>query len=150
MKKDKENDKENKHSTFWKWYYEKEHPNSKLNVNVFVKDSILFVSLLIAFFIIYLSAPQLNQLKIFFIKIGSVIQIAVFIWMIIKVQHLIFNLRYWFRGFNHGTKTIWGLGLILILFIGFLFHNALSNFVVNTFNNINFPSFFPFDFGLKK
>ncbi len=128
---------------FREWFFEKNHPNSRLNKTVFIHDLLKFIGLILVFLIIYNNLDKLNSINIWIIRLGSVILIVFSYLVIRKGWHLGLNLKYWFRGFNNGTKIIIGMIIVLILLIAFLNQDKVISDITNAYNEIRFSSFTP-------
>ena len=106
-----------KWNEFTFWFTEKEHPRSILNKNVFFHDLLKIVGLVLVFLIVYSNVDKLNQIVLIFIKIGSLLQLVLLFFILRKAWHLTINLKYAFRGLNHGTKAIMAIAKIFPFFV---------------------------------
>ena len=134
---------EQKYQDFREWFLDKEHPHSKLNRNVFVHDVLKFVGFLLIFLIIYNNIDKLNQINIWIIKLGSILLLVSLFFVLRKAWHLGVNLKYWFRGFNHGTKLLIGLFIVLLLLMAYFNQEKVISGVTNSYDKIKFNSFNP-------
>ena len=135
------------YNNFRKWFLEKEHPHSKLNKTVFIHDILKFTGFILVFLIIYNNVEKLNQINFAFIKIGSVTLLVILFFILRKAWHLCINLKYWFKGFNHGTKMLIGIGLIFLLFIFFFNQEKAVSSIAEKYNSVSFSNFNPVKFG---
>lgn len=128
---------------FCGWFTEKEHPNSKLNKNVFFHDLLKLVGLILVFLIVYSNVNKLNQIVLIFIKIGSLLQLVLIFFILQKTWHLIKNLKYFYRGLNHGIKAIIAIAIVLLLFVAFLNQDKVVNSITQTYEEANFSKLSP-------
>lgn len=152
MKKDKSSEKiknftKKRWSNFTDWFTDKEHPHSRLNKNVFFYDSLKLIGLILVFLIIYSNVDKINQIVLIFIKIGSLLQLILLFFILRKAWHLIINLKYFFRGLNHGTKAIIAIVIVLLLFWAFLNQSSVINSITQTYNETNFSKLNPLQVG---
>lgn len=162
MKKNKSGDKvkrfaKDKWEEFADWFVEREHPRSRLNKNVFFHDSFKLIGLILIFLIVYSNIDRLNQVVLVFIKLGSMLQLGLLFFILRKVWHLIINLKYFFRGLNHGTKAIIAIAIVLALFFAFLNQERVVESVVQNYEKVDFSKLNPIQisgnfslFGLDK
>jgi len=132
-----------KWDNFCDWFTEKEHPHSRLNKNVFFHDLLKIIGLTLVFLIIYSNVDKLNQLVLIFIKVGSLLQLVLIFFILRKAWHLITNLKYVYRGLNHGTKAIISIAIVLLLLFAFLNQEMVVNSITQTYEESNFSKFNP-------
>ena len=132
-----------KWNNFTYWFTEKEHPHSRLNKNVFFYDLLKLIGLVLVFLIINSNFYKLNQIVLIFIKIGSLLQLVLLFFILRKAWHLTINLKYAFRGLNHGTKAIIAMAVILLLFFAFKNQDKVVNSVVESYEKTEFQTFNP-------
>ena len=125
------------------WFTEKEHPRSILNKNVFFHDLLKIVGLVLVFLIVYSNVDKLNQIVLIFIKIGSLLQLVLLFFILRKAWHLTINLKYAFRGLNHGTKAIIAIAIVLLLFIAFINQDKVVNSITQTYEETNLSKLNP-------
>ncbi len=131
------------------WFTKKDHPHSKLNTNVFFYDLLKLIGLILVFLIIYSNIDKLNQIVLIFIKVGSILQLVLLFFILRKTWHLTQNLKYAFRGLNHGTKTIMSLTIILLLLVAVQNQGKIVNSVVEFYENGELQKFNPIDSNLN-
>jgi len=127
------------------WFTKKEHPRSILNKNVFFYDLLKIIGLILVFLIVYSNVDKLNQIVLIFIKMGSLLQLVLLFFVLRKAWHLIINLKYAFRGLNHGTKAIIAMAVILLLFVAFQNQDKVVDSVVESYEKTEFQKFNPID-----
>jgi len=132
-----------KWNKFTFWFTEKEHPRSILNKNVFFHDLLKIIGLILVFLIVYSNVDKLNQIVLIFIKIGSLLQLVLLFFILRKAGHLTINLKYAFRGLNHGTKAIIAIIVILLLFSAFQNQEKVVDSVVESYEKTEFQKFNP-------
>ena len=132
-----------KWNEFTFWFTQKEHPRSILNKNVFFHDLLKIISLILIFLIVYSNVNKLNQIVLIFIKIGSLLQLVLLFFVLRKAWHLTINLKYAFRGFNHGTKAIIAISIMLLLLVAFQNQDKVVNSVVESYEKTEFQKFNP-------
>ncbi|MCA9488240.1 MAG: hypothetical protein KC516_04755 [Nanoarchaeota archaeon] len=128
---------------FADWFTDKEHPHSRLNKNVFFHDLLKLVGLILVFLIIYSNVDKINQIVLIFIKLGSLLQLVLLFFILRKAWHLTINLKYAFRGLNHGTKAIIAIVIVLLLFMAFLNQDKVVNSITQTYEEANFSKLNP-------
>lgn len=128
---------------FTDWFTDKEHPHSRLNKNVFFHDILKLIGLILVFLIIYSNIDKINQIVLIFIKLGSLLQLVLLFFILRKAWHLIINLKYSFRGLNHGTKAIIAIVIVLLLFMAFLNQDKVVNSITQTYEEANFSKLNP-------
>lgn len=131
------------------WFTGKEHPRSILNKNVFFHDLLKIVGLILVFLIVYSNVDKLNQIVLIFIKIGSLLQLVLLFFILRKAWHLTINLKYAFRGLNHGTKAIIAIAIVLLLFIAFQNQEKVVDSVVESYEKAEFQKFNPINANLN-
>lgn len=134
---------------FCNWFAEKEHPRSRLNKNVFFYDLLKLIGLILVFLIVYSNVDKLNQIVLIFIKIGALLQLVLLFFILLKAWHLTINLKYAFRGLNHGTKAIMAIMVILLLLVAFQNQDKIVNSVVESYEKAEFQKFNPIDANLN-
>ena len=132
-----------KWDNFTDWFTDKEHPHSKLNKNVFFHDSLKIIGLILVFLIIYSNIDKINQIVLIFIKLGSLLQLILLFFILRKAWHLIVNLKYAFRGLNHGTKAIISIAIVLLLFFAFVNQDKVVGSFVQTYEETDFNKLNP-------
>lgn len=132
-----------KWNRFVYWFTEKEHPHSRLNKRRFFYDLLKLTGLILGFFIVNSNVYKLNQIVLVFIKIGSLLQLVLLFFILRKAWHLILNLKYAFRGLNHGIKAIIAIAIVLLLFFAFRNQDKVVNSVVDSYERIEFQTFNP-------
>lgn len=148
MKENKPEDKikhfaKKKWDDFTEWFTDKEHPHSRLNKNVFFHDSLKLIGLILVFLIIYSNIDKINQIVLIFIKLGSLLQLVLLFFILRKAWHLIINLKYAFRGLNHGTKAIIAIVVVLLLLFAFFNQEKVVNSITQTYEEANFSKLNP-------
>lgn len=148
MKENKSSEKikhfaKKKWDNFTDWFTDKEHPNSRLNKNVFFYDALNLIGLILVFLIVYSNLDKINQIILIFIKLGSLLQLVLLFFILRKAWHLTINLKYAFRGLNHGTKAIIAIVIVLLLFIAFLNQDKVVNSITQTYEEANFSKLNP-------
>ncbi len=138
-----------KYENFKEWCSDKEHPHSKLNKNVFIYDFLKFAGFFLVLLILYNNVWVLNDINLIFIRIGSLLLLITLFFVIRKAIHLGINLRYWFRGFNHGVKLLISLIIILLLVFAFLNQGKVVNSIVEKYEGIDFSKFNPLSLNLN-
>jgi hypothetical protein len=138
-----------KWNQFTFWFTKKEHPRSILNKNVFFHDLLKVIGLILVFLIVYSNVDKLNQIVLIFIKIGSLLQLVLLFFILRKVWHLTINLKYFFRGLNHGTKAIIAIALVLLLFMAFQNQEKVVDSVVESYEKTEFQKFNPINANLN-
>lgn len=138
-----------KWNKFTFWFTEKEHPRSRLNKTVFFHDLLKIIGLILVFLIVYSNVDKLNQIVLIFIKIGSLLQLVLLFFILRKGGHLTINLKYAFRGLNHGTKAIIAIAIILLLFVAFRNQDKVVDSVVESYEEVNFQKFNPINTNLN-
>jgi len=138
-----------KYEDFKDWFFDKEHPQSRLNKTVFTHDVLKFVGLLLVFLIVYNNIPKLNQITILFIQFGSILLLISLFFTIRKAWHLGINLKYWFRGLNHGIKLIVGIVIVLLLLLALLHQDRVVDSVVSSYEKVEFRKFSPLNVSLN-
>ncbi len=128
---------------FTEWFTDKEHPRSRLNKNVFFHDSLKLIGLILVFLIIYSNLDKINQIVLIFIKLGSLLQLVLLFFILRKAWHLTINIKYAFRGLNHGTKAIIAILIVLLLFMAFLNQDKVVNSITQTYEEANFSKLNP-------
>lgn len=134
---------------FTDWFTEKEHPHSRLNKNVFFHDLLKIIGLILVFLIIYSNVDKLNQIVLIFIKIGSLLELVLLFFILRKTLHLIKNLKYAFRGLNHGTKAIIAIVIVLLLLFAFMNQERVVNSITETYEDINLSKLNPLSANLS-
>ncbi|MDD5191511.1 MAG: hypothetical protein PHH54_02575 [Candidatus Nanoarchaeia archaeon] len=132
-----------KWNDFCEWFIDKEHPHSRLNKNVFFHDLLKLIGLILVFLIVYSNVDKLNQIILIFIKIGSLLQLILLFFILRKAWHLIKNLKYSFRGLNHGIKAIISIAIVLLLLFAFLNQDKVVNSVIESYEKVEFQKFNP-------
>jgi len=132
-----------KWDNFTDWFIEKEHSRSRLNKNVFFHDLLKLIGLILVFLIVYSNVDKLNQIVLIFIKIGSLLQLILLFFILRKAWHLIVNLKYTYRGLNHGIKAIITITIVLLLLFAFLNQTQVVNSITQTYEETNFSKFNP-------
>ncbi len=132
-----------KWDNFAEWFTDKEHPHSRLNKNVFFHDSLKLIGLILVFLIIYSNLDKINQIVLIFIKLGSLLQLVLLFFILRKAWHLTINLKYAFRGLNHGTKAIIAIVIVLLLFFAFVNQDSVVNSITQTYEEANFSKLNP-------
>ena len=132
-----------KWDNFTDWFTEKEHPRSRLNKNVFFHDALKLIGLILVFLIVYSNLDKINQIILIFIKLGSVLQLVLLFFILRKAWHLTINLKYTFRGLNHGTKAIIAIVIVLLLFMVFLNQDKVVGSITQTYQEANFSKLNP-------
>ncbi len=132
-----------KWDNFTDWFIDKEHPHSRLNKNVFFHDSLKLIGLILVFLIIYSNVDKINQIVLIFIKLGSLLQLVLLFFILRKAWHLTINLKYAFRGLNHGTKAIIAIVIVLLLFMAFLNQDKVVDSITQTYQEANFSKINP-------
>lgn len=132
-----------KWNNFTYWFTEKEHSHSRLNKRVFFYDLLKLIGLILGFLIVNSNVYKLNQIILVFIKIGSLLQLVLFFFILRKAWHLTLNLKYTFRGLNHGTKAIIAIAVVLLLFFAFKNQDKVVNSVVESYERTEFQTFNP-------
>jgi hypothetical protein len=130
---------------FSSWFTDKEHPRSRLNKNVFFYDLLKIIGLSLVYLIIHANVDKLNNLGIPFIRIGGIILLVMLFFIFRKAWHIILNLKYAYRGLNHGTKAILAIVLVLILFLAFLNQEIVVNGFSNKLDETNFSKLSPIE-----
>lgn len=148
MKENKSSEKikhfaKKKGNNFTDWFTDKEHPHSRLNKNVFFHDALKLIGLILVFLIIYSNLDKINQIVLIFIKLGSLLQLVLLFFILRKAWHLTINLKYAFRGLNHGTKAIIAIVIVLLLFMAFLNQDKVVNSITQTYEEANFSKLNP-------
>ena len=138
-----------KWNQFTFWFTKKEHPRSMLNKNVFFHDLLKIIGLILAFLIVYSNVDKLNQIVLIFIKVGSLLQLILLFFILKKGWHLAINLKYAFRGLNHGTKAIIAIAIVLLLFIAFQNQEKVVDSVVESYEKTEFQKFNPINTNLN-
>lgn len=128
---------------FKNWFLEKNHPHSKLNKTVFIHDLLKFVGFILVFLIVYNNVDKLNQINLWIIKLGSIILLILLYFTIRKGWHLCLNLKYWFRGFNNGAKTIIGIAIVLLLLSAFLNQDKVIDSTMSSYEKIDLDRLVP-------
>ncbi len=128
---------------FKEWFLEKRHPHSTLNKTEFIHDLLKFTGFLLVFLIIYNNVDKLNDISLWIIQLGSIALLVLLFFVIRKGWHLSLNLKYWFRGFNNGTKVIIGIILVLVLLLAFFNQDNVISNITTTYDKIKFSSFLP-------
>lgn len=132
-----------KWDNFTDWFTDKEHPHSRLNKNVFFHDSLKLIGLILVFLIIYSNLDKINQIVLIFIKLGSLLQLVLLFFILRKAWHIIINLKYAFRGLNHGTKAIIAIAIVLLLFFAFVNQDKVVGSITQTYEEANFSRLNP-------
>jgi hypothetical protein len=132
-----------KWDSFTDWFTDREHPHSRLNKNVFFHDSLKLIGLILVFLIIYSNVDKINQIVLIFIKLGSLLQLVLLFFILRKAGHLTINLKYAFRGLNHGTKAIIAIVIVLLLFMAFLNQDKVVGSITQTYQEANFSKLNP-------
>ncbi|MFW9877455.1 MAG: hypothetical protein ACFFG0_30585 [Candidatus Thorarchaeota archaeon] len=148
MKDNKSSEKINrfakrKWDNFTDWFTEKDHPHSRLNKNVFFHDLLKLIGLILVFLIIYYNLDKLNQIVLIFIKIGSLLELVLLFFILRKAWHLIKNVKYAFRGLNHGTKAIISIVIVLLLLFAFMNQEKVVNSITETYEDTNLSKLNP-------
>lgn len=148
MKENKSSEKikhfvKKKWDNFTDWFTDKEHPHSRLNKNVFFHDALKLIGLILVFLIIYSNLDKINQIVLIFIKLGSLLQLVLLFFILRKAWHLTINIKYAFRGLNHGTKAIIAIVIVLLLFMAFLNQDKVVNSITQTYEEANFSKINP-------
>ena len=128
---------------FYDWFGDKEHPRSRLNRTIFFHDILKFVGLLLVFLIIYSNVDKFNNIKLIFIKLGSLLLLVTLFFLIRTFWHLIKNLKYWFRGLNNGIKMIIWIGIVLLILWAFMNQELVVNSITNSYEETNFSKLNP-------
>ncbi len=125
------------------WFIDKDYPYCKLNKNVFFHNLLKLIGLVLVFLIIYFNVDKINQIILVFIKLGSLLQLVLLFFILRKAWHLTINLKYAFRGLNHGTKAIIAIVIVLLLFMAFLNQDKVVNSIIQTYEETNFSKLNP-------
>lgn len=136
-------------SQFTLWFRKKEHPRSILNKNVFFHDLLKIIALILLFLIVYSNVDKLNQIILVFVKVGSLLQLVLLFFILKKGWHLANNLKYAFRGLNHGTKAILAVTIVLLIFMAFQNQEEVVNSVVGSYEQMDFQKFNPINTNLN-
>ena len=131
------------------WFTKKEYPRSILNKNVFFYDLLKIIGFILVFLIAHSNVDKLNQIVLFFFKIGSLLQIILFAFILRKAWHLAINLKYAYRGLNHGTKATIAIVIILLLFVAFQNQDEVVNSIVDSYENTEFENLNPINMNLN-
>jgi nitrogen fixation/metabolism regulation signal transduction histidine kinase len=107
-------------------------------------DSLWLIASVFIFLVFYKNAIAFNQIALWFIRIGAVVQLVLLYFILRKGYSLIKNLKEGFMGLNNGYKM--GLLLILVLICAIIYahQEAIANWALNLYSNFNFASFNPF------
>jgi len=132
-----------KWDNFADWFTDKEHPHSRLNKNVFFHDSLKLIGLILVFLIIYSNLDKINQIVLIFIKLGSLLQLVLLFFILRKAWHLTINLKYAFRGLNHGTKAVIAIVIVLLLFMAFLNQDKVVGSITQSYQETDFTKLNP-------
>lgn len=132
-----------KWNQFTFWFTRKEHPRSILKKNVFFRDLLKIIGLILVFLIVYSNVDKLNQIVLVFLKIGSLLQLVLLFFILRKAWHLTINLKYFFRGLNNGTKAIISIALVLLLFVAFQNQEKVVDSFVQSYEKAEFQKFNP-------
>jgi len=138
-----------KWNDFTDWFTEKEHPHSRLNKNVFFHDLLKIIGLILVFLIVYSNVDKLNQIVLIFIKIGSLLELVLLFFILRKAWHLIKNLKYAFRGLNHGTKAVIAIIIVLLLLFAFMNQERVVNSITETYEDVNLSKLNPLSANLS-
>src|SRR3989344_2616924 len=125
------------------WFTQKEHLHCKLNKNLFFHDLLKIIGLILVFLIVYSNVDKLNQIVLIFIKAGSLLHLVLLFFILRKGWHLIINVKHAYRGFNHGTKLIIAIVIVLLLLFAFKNQEKLVNAAVESYEKIEFQKFNP-------
>lgn len=134
---------------FCAWFNEKEHPQSRLNKNVFFHDLLKIICLILVFLIIHYNVDKLNQIVLIFIKIGSLLQLILLLFVLRKAWHLILNLKYAYRGLSHGVKAVIAMIIIVLLFIALQNQNSVVDLITGSYEKVEFQKFNPIKISLN-
>ena len=132
-----------KEKDFKNWFFEKEHPRSRLNQNVFFHDTLKLIGLILVFLIVYSNLDKINQIVLIFIKLGSLLQLVLLFFILKKAWHLIINLKYAYRGLNNGAKAIIAIVIVLLILLAFLNQGKVVSSITQTYNKANFSKLNP-------
>lgn len=137
---------ENTFYNFKYWFTDKEHPNSKLRLHYFIRDSIKFLIVFIFMIIIYNNVDIINKIQLYFIKIGSLILLSLLIYLIFISYKLIKNLKYGYRGLNNGIKYSLMILILVIVILLYLNQKSFIDTSMKIYDKIYFSRAIPFDF----
>jgi hypothetical protein len=130
-----------KHSKkFISWFFWKKHHHSKLRKKDFLTHLTIIVVLSLIFLFVYLNSNTFNRFIIYFLKLGSLIEVCLAIVIIYYFYKIIINLRYGIRGLANGFKVIAAVVFLLFCFQICLqpsiITNPISEFDYTTLNPI--------------
>ena len=133
----------NKHSyNIKKWFFRKKHPRSRLRTNDFIIHLAAVVSLSFLFWLTHINSDNLNIIELWIFRLGAIIQIILFIFMLRSAYKLLINLKYGIRGLGNGYKVIGSI--IAFLFCAYFILNA--NVMVSSVTDFDYDTFNPFDY----
>jgi len=75
--------------------------------------------------------------------VGSLLQLILLFFILRKAWYLIVNLKYAYRGLNHGTKAIIAIVIVLLLLFVFLNQGKVVSSIIKTYGETNFSKFNP-------
>jgi len=123
------------------WFFSKKKPWSKLRYEEFGVHFTVFICSLFLFWMIQANLGQLNELKLLFIKTGSLVLLILFFVIIWAVYRLLKNLKYGIRGLANGYKTIASIVAIIFCFYLFL-HPTIA---INPITSFDYDSLNPLE-----
>jgi hypothetical protein len=126
---------------FISWFFWKKYPNSKLRYEKFGVQLTILICSSFLFWIIYSNIGQLNNIKLLFILLGSLILLILLFIVLRSFYRMIKYLRYGLRGLVNGYKTIISVSAIIICFYLFLNPNVL----VEPITSFDYDSLNPFE-----
>lgn len=131
------------------WFSEKEHPRSVLNKKVFFYDLLTFIGLVLIFLIVNSNVEQLNKIVLLIIYFGSALRLVLLYFILRKIWQLAINLQYFFRGLNHGTKSLFAIAIVLLLFYAYQNQNDVVNSITNAYEKVEFQKLNPINMNLN-
>ena len=97
-----------------RWFFKKKHPQSKVNKQNFFIHLLIIIALSLIFWLVYENSYALNEVVLWIFKLGAIIQICLFLFILWSIYKILVNLKYGVRGLANGFKLI-AAGIVLIL-----------------------------------
>jgi len=124
-----------------KWFFKKTHPYSNLRKQDFVIQLGIILGSLLIFFMIYNNIEAFNSIVFWIFKLGSIIELILFIIIVTFLYKILKNLKYGLKGLQNGFKMI-----VLVLFVLCCYIIYLNPYlIVQPVTNFNYGTMNPFE-----
>ena len=99
-----------------KWFFRREHPYSKLRKEDFAINFGILIGLSFLFWMVYENIDVFNNIDLWIINLGSIIELILLIFILRCIYRIIVNIRYGIRGLSNGYRMIVAVVFVLFCF----------------------------------